>query len=214
MSTKITKQFKGIKMDNPFLNFKVKRKFAGFISSVTHPPVVAIAAFIFINYFILDWNKFLFITSICLIFGTFLPIITALFWIKKRKIDIDITNRFERTFPLIYAIISYLIGAAVLYILGSPPATTVLMFCYFSNTLVVLFINHFWKISIHAMGVAGPTAALIYVFGYYGVLFGLIIPFVMWSRVYLKKHSLYQVLAGAAYGLLVTGLQFYLLIPV
>jgi membrane-associated phospholipid phosphatase len=55
---------------------------------------------------------------------------------------------------------------------------------------------------------------LIYVFGYYGILFGLIIPLVMWSRVYLKKHSTYQVLAGAAYGLLVTGLQFYLLIPV
>ena len=199
-------------MDVPVLDFKSKRTFAGFISAITHPPLVAIPVFILINYFILGWNNFLLITLVCLIFGTFLPVITALFWIKKRNIDIDITNRVERTFPLIYAIISYLIGVIVLYAAGAPLVTTVLMFCYFSNTLIVLFINHFWKISIHAMGVAGPTAALIYVFGYSGILFGLTIPFVMWSRVYLKKHNIPQVLAGAAYGLIVTGLQFYLLI--
>jgi len=199
-------------MDTSVLDLKSKRKFAGFISAVTHPPLVAIPVFILINYFILGWNNFLFITLICLIFGTILPVIAALFWIKKRNIDIDITDRVERTFPLIFAIIFYLIGAITLYAVGAPLVTTVLMFCYFSNTLIVLFINHFWKISIHAMGVAGPAAALIYVFGYFGILFSLTIPFVMWSRVYLKKHSISQVLAGAAYGLIVTGLQFYLLI--
>jgi len=63
------------------------------------------------------------------------------------------------------------------------------------------------------MGVAGPTAALIYLFGYKGVIFGLIIPLVIWSRVKLNKHTIAQVLAGSVLGLTLTAVQLYFLVP-
>ena len=129
---------------------------------------------------------------------------------KEKDIDMDIPERSERNYPLLLAILSYLIGFLVLYILNAPTITTVLMFCYFSNTLAVFFINLFWKISIHSMGVAGPAAALVYVFGSYGLIFILIIPLVMWSRLYLKEHTLNQVIMGALLGFLFTSIQLYL----
>ncbi|HML05755.1 MAG TPA: phosphatase PAP2 family protein, partial [Methanobacterium sp.] len=63
-----------------------------------------------------------------------------------------------------------------------------------------------------ALGVAGPSIALIYVFGPLGLVFSLIIPLVMWSRLYLKKHTVSQVIMGAVLGLVFTSLQIYYLI--
>ena len=194
-------------------NGRKSERFAKFISSITHPPLLSIPTFAVINYYLLGMNKSIEITLICLIFAALIPIITSLILIKKMKIDIDITDRTKRTFPLLFAIFSYLIGFFILYAVGAPSLTTVLMLIYFSNTLIILFITLSWKISIHAMGVAGPTVAIIYLFGYKGVIFGLLIPLVMWSRVILKKHSITQVLAGAVLGLTLTSVQLYYLVP-
>ena len=153
------------------------------------------------------------ITGICWIFGAFLPILTSLILIEKMHTDIDITDRTKRTLPLFYAVCSYLIGFFILFVLSAPSLTTALMFIYFSNTLIILFINLSWKISIHAMGVAGPTVALVYLFGFPGLIFGLIIPLVMWSRVKLKKHTISQVLAGGMLGIILTAVQLYYIVP-
>jgi membrane-associated phospholipid phosphatase len=146
-----------------------------------------------------------------------MPILIVLWWLKgknvnNKKIDMDIPERTDRNYPLLLVVLSYSIGVIALYLLNAPLITTVLMFCYFSNTLAVFFINLYWKISIHSMGVAGPAAALIYFFGPVGMLFTLIVPVVMWSRVYLKEHTLSQVIMGALLGFLSTTLQMYLFI--
>jgi membrane-associated phospholipid phosphatase len=192
---------------------KSEEQFAKFISTITQPPLVSIPTFAIINYFLLGFNNSLFITLICFIFGAFLPVLTSLTLIKKMKTDLDITDRSKRPLPLIFAVFSYIIGFFVLYAFNAPALTSALMFVYFSNTVLILVINFSWKISIHAMGVAGPTAALIYLFGIPGVIFSLIIPLVMWSRVKLNKHTPYQVLAGAFLGLIFTGVQLYYIVP-
>jgi membrane-associated phospholipid phosphatase len=199
-------------MDN-LQKLKSEKKFANFISSITHPPLVSIPTFAIINIFVLGLMHSLTITGICWIFGAFLPILTSLILIEKMHTDIDITDRTKRTLPLFYAVCSYLIGFFILYVLSAPPLTTALMFIYFSNTLIILFINLSWKISIHAMGVAGPTVALIYLLGFPGLIFGLIIPLVMWSRVKLKKHTTSQVLAGGMLGIILTAVQLYYIVP-
>ncbi|MGZ7069253.1 MAG: PAP2 family protein, partial [Methanobacterium sp.] len=138
-------------------------------------------------------------------------------WLRDKngedvEIDMDIPKRTDRNYPLLLVILSYAIGVIVLYLLNAPSITTILMFCYFSNTLIVFFINLYWKISIHSLGVAGPAAALIYVFGVSGILYMLIIPLVMWSRVYLKEHTISQVVMGALLGFLATSFQINLFI--
>lgn len=187
-------------------------RFATFISSIGQPALVSIPTFFIINFFLMQ-NNYLFITTICIMFGALIPIITTIFFIKTMKTDLDITDRTKRTIPLLFAVLSYLTGFFVLWILNAPAITTVLMFVYATNTFIVIIINLSWKISIHAMGIAGPTAALMYTFGLPGALFGAIIPMVMWSRVRLNKHTIAQVIAGALLGLFITTLQMYYLVP-
>ncbi|MEA1893684.1 MAG: phosphatase PAP2 family protein [Euryarchaeota archaeon] len=189
---------------------KHKMKFARLVSTISHAPVLSIPAFVAINYFLLDFDEFLRISFICVLFAAILPIVAVLVWsIKFKKVDIDVPEKEDRIYPLIIVIVTYFIGSIILYVLNAPPLTTLLMFCYCSNTLVVFFINIFWKISIHSMGVAGPTTALIFAFGPIGSIFGLIIPIVMWSRVYLKRHTMSQVISGALLGFMLTAIQIY-----
>jgi len=193
-----------------------KKQFAEFISNAAYAPLISIPVFALINYFLLDLADFIIITGICAIFTGLMPTLLVLWWLKrkngnKEKIDMDMPERTDRNVPLLLVILSYSTGVIVLYLLNAPLITTVLMFCYFSNTVAVFFINLYWKISIHSMGVAGPAAALIYLFGFVGILFTLIIPVVMWSRVYLNEHTLSQVIMGTLIGFLSTLLQMHLL---
>ncbi|MGC9517326.1 MAG: hypothetical protein ACP5C3_06490 [Methanomicrobiales archaeon] len=194
------------------INKNYKEEFAQLVSLVFNAPLVAIPIFVLINYTLVSGNNFIFYSIVSVIFAAILPMAISGFWIFRKKIEMDMPNKSDRIYPLIMVIISYIIGTLILYVIKAPPVTTVLMFCYLFNTIVVLFISLFWKISIHVMGISGPTPILIYVFGYWGVLFGLIIPVVMWSRLYLKRHTLYQVIAGAVLGFVLTTLQIYLLL--
>jgi len=188
-------------------------RFAKIVSTITHPPIISIPTFVILNYFLAASDKLLVSTSICLIFGAFLPILTSLILIKKMDTDLDITDRTKRTLPLLLAICSYFIGSLVLYLINAPSIITALMLIYGVNTLIILLINFYWKISIHAMGIAGPTAAFAFTFGVPGLLLGIIIPFVMWSRVKLNKHTVSQVIAGTVLGLFLTWAQLSFYVP-
>lgn len=191
----------------------LKRRFARLISVITYAPVLSIPIFLVINYFSKEESAFLSISLISIAFAAILPLSIVFLWISLRKeSDMDIPKREDRSYPLIIVVMSYLIGTLVLIAFQAPLITVGLMFCYFSNTLVIFFINLRWKISIHSMGVAGPTVALIFSFGYLGAISGLLIPLVMWSRVHLKKHTVSQVIAGALLGLILTTVQLNLLL--
>ncbi|OPY23639.1 MAG: hypothetical protein A4E27_01446 [Methanobacterium sp. PtaU1.Bin242] len=193
-------------------NLKLEYQLARTISTYSSPLLVSVLVFIGINYYLLKGYDFLTVTFTSIFFVFLLPSIPAYLWMKKNIVDFELPKKEDRFYPLLYFLLSYLIGAIVLYIISAPPITTVLMFCYFSNTLLVLLISQFWKISIHSVGIVGPVIALIYVLGYVGLVFTVLIPLVMWSRVYLKKHSLSQVIAGACMAFASTLAQIYLLI--
>ncbi|HTX60912.1 MAG TPA: PAP2 family protein [Methanobacterium sp.] len=191
-------------------SYKLKETLANFISTFGNAPLIAIFVFLVLNYYLLNGSEFIMVTLVCMSFAVLLPILIAYLWVKSKNLDIDMPHKEDRLYPLLWILISYLLGAIVLYVMDAPAIITVLMFCYFSNTMVVLFISFFWKISIHSVGIAGPVAFLIYVFGYYGLIFLALIPLIMWSRLILKRHTLNQVIAGACLGFILTTAQIYL----
>lgn len=190
-------------------NYKFKEKLANIISTLGNAPLIAMFIFILLNYLFSEGIDFIVITLVCLIFAAIIPSIIAYVWIKNKNLEMDMPNKEDRLYPLLWILLSYLLGVIILYIISAPLIITVLMFCYFSNTLIVLLISFFWKISIHSVGIAGPVAFLIYVFGYPGLIFLLLIPVIMWSRLHLKRHTPNQVIAGASLGLALTTLQIY-----
>lgn len=190
------------------------------MSKIANAPLLAMPAFLLLNSGSLSGSDFITVTLLCFIFGSIIPVIVVAAWINRHhklrdwSKEYDVPNREERKIPLTFIVASYLIGSVILYYINAPLITTGLMFCYFSTTLLVLFITLYWKISMHAMGVSGPAAALIFAFGPAGAIYALILPVVMWSRVYMKKHTTSQVIAGAAIGFILTAVQLWVMFTV
>jgi membrane-associated phospholipid phosphatase len=189
---------------------KKYEKQAQLISDVTNAPILALIVFSIINFYYLNFNDFIIIDAISVFFASILPTAVIIVFFKKKDIHRDLLKKEDRKIPLIIAIISYFLGTIALFIMQGPPISTALMFCYFSNTIIVMFITVYWKISIHSMGISGPTTGLIFAFGWVGAILGLLGPLVMWSRVYLNRHTVSQVLAGFIFGFVLTTVQMIL----
>ena len=145
---------------------------------------------------------------ISFIFSTALSIITVLY-LKSQEIisDLDASIREQRIQPLILGTIYHTIGFILLRLLNAPPIVQGLMFCYAFNTFIVWLITQKWKISIHAIGLAGPIMAL-WLYGFYlpiPMVSALVL--VSLSRIILKLHTPIEVTVGTILGLGLTFLE-------
>lgn len=193
-----------------------KLKIAKTISTITNPPIVCIPLFMIICLVLsfenglFNFNKFIVLELISLVFASILPMAIIVYWAKKLNTDGDISNRQDRFVPLVVGIISYFIGFIVSLVLGVDNFLTALLLCYSINTGVVLLITFKWKISIHTTGLSGPVGALILLLGPIGAVFGIIYPMLIWSRVILNKHTLSQAITGGVQGFFLTIFEMYL----
>ncbi len=193
-----------------------KTRLADKISTITNPPIITIPLFLIICVVLsfengaFDFNKFIVLEMISLVFASILPMAIIVFWAKKLNTDKDISNRQDRFIPLVIGIVSYFIGVLVSLALHADNFLALLLLCYAVNTGVVLLITVKWKISVHTTGLSGPVAALILLLGPIGAVFGILYPIVIWSRVLLKKHTLSQAICGGVQGFFLTVLEMYL----
>jgi len=140
------------------------------------------------------------------------PIVLFLILRKKGKLaDQDASIKEERTIPFLIAIIFYLIGLWIMIKYDLNIISIAFWFCYISNTIITIFINRFWKISAHAMGVAGPFSAMVFAFGWIGVVLLPIVILVGWARIELKCHTLTQVVAGILLAFISVYFQMFLI---
>ncbi len=189
-----------------------KRHFAHLFSYAFHPMIISLLAFWILIYFPSEksLNAEL-IFSICFVFSILIPIITVLILRKKGLLtDIDASEKDQRILPLTLGILYSGMGFSILYFLNADMIVQGLMFCFMINTLVTMCITRFWKISIHAIGVTGPAAAL-WIQGFqFPILMAALIICVGISRIILKAHTPVQVFAGAVLGFTLTYTQLKL----
>lgn len=179
------------------LNQKTQEKITKIISLIINPFFAPIPILLLINYFTLNTTQFIIIETLSLLFTTIIPLAITIGWSKHIKTDIDISNHQDRITPLKLGILPYFIGAIILYLLHAPILTISLTVAYAINTIVLIPITKKWKISVHAIGIVGPTILLTLQFGLYGSLFGILFPLVAWSRLIQKKHTSVQLIGGA-----------------
>ncbi|MFQ6677686.1 MAG: hypothetical protein ACE5D0_05130 [Fidelibacterota bacterium] len=188
------------------------RPFASIISIIFHPLIISFAAF-YILLFESGMSKTenaVNVLIVCFIFSNLIPILTVLTLKKFGKIsDLDASKRDQRILPLTLGIIYSGTAFLILTYMKADPLVRGLMFCYMANTIVTIIITKYWKISIHAMGVAAPLAALWIA----GIQFPLsviaILASVSYSRVVLKAHTSLQVIVGSIIGFYLTYSQLY-----
>jgi membrane-associated phospholipid phosphatase len=188
-------------------------KAARIISTLFVPPSFTIIIFA-IFAFTLEQEilKQFILFSTALVFGFIMPVIMFAAFRKKGLIaDIDAKVKEERTYPFTLSILFYLSGLLILIYYGIDIISIAFWFCYISNTLLVIVINRYWKISAHMMGASGPFAALVFVFGMPALPFIILLIFIGWARIKLECHTLSQVLAGALIAFISTYMQLYLI---
>ena len=142
-----------------------------------------------------------------LIFLVLIPMGSVYYFNKK---DIDVRKKEERTRLYLISIVSYLTSSAIFWILNSH-VMFVISVAYVFVSSSVSIINIFWKISAHSAGVAGPTTALVYVFGANLIPLYVLTLLVFWIRLKIKAHNILQLVTGAIIAIFITSLVYTLL---
>ena len=119
------------------------------------------------------------------------------YWAYRVKLisDIDITQRTQRFGLMSLMLILQLISLALIYFYGNPGLLylSFIMTCVFA---VIFSITLFWKISLHMTINTIGILLVNVIYNWEHLWLLLCLPLVMWSRLYLKKHTFAQLVAG------------------
>ena len=187
------------------------------ISTVFVPflmPTYSVALlFIYTNFGLIFSGHYLQILLPVFLFSFAVPTF-AIFLMHKMKIisDFSISKRRERLLPYIFTIISYSFMIFYYFRMGMPKWFLLLMAASILVMIIALVITLWWKISAHMFGVGGLLGGVMSVSYYVAhtnpyILF--IILFVIagmigTARLILRRHTIYQVIAGFLLGYITT----------
>lgn len=196
----------------PIKNKRAWKDLARIISTVLNPFLTALAIFVILAHAsargTFDFWALLLLSA----FFTSLGPMIYVFWLygTDRISDLDMSVRHEREAVFGAFVVFYSLGTITMWLSHAPTLMVAALAGYTVSTLIVQYITRYWKISTHALGITAPLAALTLLYGNETLPFLVLIPMVGWARIYLKAHTLLQVIAGAALGTGTTILFFHL----
>ena len=119
---------------------------------------------------------------------------------RSRVGDFWISSRAERLLPALILLAAFVALLAVLFLLRAPGELFLLALSMGIASAAVALITLLWKASAHCTVAGHAAAAGLLLLGPWGLLFLLVLPLVIWSRIALGAHTPLQALAGAAIG--------------
>lgn len=176
------------------------------LSIVTSAPVTSLFLAYIFSFYSPYGNGYITPLSSFLLAGVFfslLPGMAILYYSRKGKVDVELSERESRTRFYLMAIILQIV-AAIFYYIYNHKLMFVTSVAYAITTITMTLINLKWKISAHAGGIAGPVTALYLVYGEIALpLYLLLLP-IFTLRYKVKAHTVGQLFAGAAVSILIT----------
>lgn len=174
------------------------------VSDVLCPPVLAVPAMLLCMW-LCGMNSTLPYAAVYFVLAVIPPVLYVLYLVQSGKVqDFHLPERKERTKPFIASIAASLVAWGVLCWLQAPPLFNGLIFALIVQVFVLLAITLFWQISIHAATAAGfVTFAILATWSTFGtasLAWIPLVPLVSWSRLYLKRHTMSQIVIGTMVG--------------
>lgn len=166
-------------------------------------------------------------TALALLFYTVIPLMITFYLLKTGHIkSLDLPRKKARNALFIYSVISSCLGSILLgvYCYLHHPFLTMIAIIFFLNPLAGYFINLRWKISMHTASIASGGViffALFYLSAQFYtstagifslVMLLILLPLMIWARYHLNIHSVSELLGGACAGIILTLLEFGLMI--
>ncbi|MDQ6780889.1 MAG: hypothetical protein M3Z37_07030 [Candidatus Eremiobacteraeota bacterium] len=181
-------------------------EFARTLSTIFNPFLSATTLFIIIaRAYSSNIREFWELSFAGLLFFTIAPVLCIFYlYLSGRISDFDMSDRSERRRGFSGFVVTYLVAAIVLTLVHAPVQLIAVTWGYLGATVVIMIVTRWWKISTHAFGITGPFAAMFLLFNLQPLPYVAIVPLVWWARVYLRSHTITQVLAGAALAVIST----------
>ena len=179
-------------------------KAARLFSNIVSPPVLfALLGLAFALYERPSLNGLLW-AAVYGFFVSLLPILIVLYLLKTGRIaELHMSNTGERHIPYISAVLSAGIAFLLISFFAGPELLRCLTIFNMIELAALGIINAFWLISLHATGIMATFLLVGLVFGWAYSL--IVLPFVILVcavRLYLRRHTVMQVVAGLGLGIL------------
>ena len=134
------------------------------------------------------------------------PLLVVVILARRGKLtDHHVGDKKQRRPVMLWTLASALVGCGILTLINTPVTVWALIAGILGGILALIIVSPFWKVSGHAMTLGGATVSSAMLFGVWSIPFVIAAPLVCWSRVYLKDHTLSQVITGFMTGLVVFG---------
>jgi membrane-associated phospholipid phosphatase len=129
--------------------------------------------------------------------------LVVLFLLRSGRIaELHMSNTHERSIPYLSAVLFAAIAYALIAGFGGPELLSCLSLFNIIELGLLAAINYFWLISLHATGAMATAVLLGLVFGWpVSLIVGIpLVVSVCWVRLFLKRHTMAQVVAGLVLG--------------
>ena len=185
-------------------------EFARSLSTIFNPFICATVLFVIVaRAYSSSTLHFWELSFAGLFFFTIAPMLCVFYlYLSGRISDFDMSDRYERHRAFMAFVVVDAFAALFLTAVHAPTVLIAITWGYVGATLAIMSITRWWKISTHAFGITGPFAVMFLLFGLQALPYVAIVPLVCWARVYIRSHTVAQVLAGAALAIVSTLVVF------
>ena len=192
-------------LETPAENTK-RVRIAHHVSIILAPATISLP-FILLVAFYQDQDKLsaLLFACITLFFLSVGPLLYIIIGVRLGKLsDIDVSRRSQRVGPFIFGIVSATIGWIILSLTDGPRNLQTVMIITVFSGIIMMVITLWWKISMHASSFGGVATMLTVLYGAVMLPLFILLIFVSWSRVVLRRHTVSQVIAGSLAGIVLS----------
>lgn len=180
-------------------NIKMLNRIAITISVLFSPFLLPIASILLIvRASVATMQQGLLWMVIVILFAGVLPMLYILILFRLGRLsDVRLTVREQRANPLIFSLVSALVGSGILHLLNVPQEIVWLCIACVINGLVLTLITQVWKISFHSGVAAGCMTGLATLISSQFIYLFILLPFIAWARVHRKRHTFLQTIIAA-----------------
>lgn len=187
-------------MDNALALCPVRTSLARVVSDIFSPPVLAVPGLL-LGVLSCDVSGVYRYALLYLVVGVLLPVVYVLWLLKSGRItDFHLSDRRQRRGPFIASLIGGAAGLGLMAYLGAPASFLAPISTLLAEILLLFLITLLWQVSVHTATTAGLVTFACLAFGPAAACWALLVPLVAWARIFLRKHTLAQTVAGACLG--------------
>jgi len=188
-----------------------KQRIANLTSNILNPFLISLVVILLFSFSsststseAIKWSLISMAVSIVPIF------LVIIYLVHSGGLDAILTNaRQQRTKIYLAAGFSAIAGYFILSYLKAPPILVAGFVAVLSMAVIFMFINLWWKISVHTGCIAASSMVLIMLYGWTAAVTVPLVPLTAWARIELEHHSLAQAVTGAVLAALIAVVIFY-----